>query len=528
MSTGTRHGTWWNRFSDSGIPLSEAMQGRFTRLFDDALPAKFDDGDLAKLAAAMTADPDIPPTSENEVDAEENPAVTAAYTYLGQFVDHDLTLDPTSHLRQQLSKDQLTALVDFRTPRFDLDSLYGRGPDDQPYLYQPDGIRLQLGAPMSGNPHDPAAVDLPRGPNGRALVGDPRNDENRIVAQLHSAMLRFHNAMADRLPDADFDTVRQQVRWHYQWVLVHDFLPTLINATTIGEVFPHIAKGTSITADPPQFRIPRLRRNGLFGNLQPAGLELMPVEFSVAAYRFGHSMIRPIYRLNESISRRQIFSTATDPAGDLGGMRPIPLDWAIDWQFFIDLDHGNTPAQNDANDPLTRKPQHAYKIDTSLVNPLGMLPALVAVNPSSLTLRNLLRGQTFELPSGQTVAQALGVKVIPDEELVIGKATKDDPKQPLVAISPAFANNAPLWTYVLSEAQVTSWAAQPNNPDKDTIPIRLGPVGGHLVAEVFAALLEGDQTSVLHADNFTPLPELAHQGTFGLAELLNAALRRTP
>jgi hypothetical protein len=258
----------------------------------------------------------------------------------------------------------------------------------------------------------------------------------------------------------------------------------------------------------------------------------MPVEFSVAAYRFGHSMIRPIYRLNETISRRQIFATSADPAGDLGGMRPIPQDWGIDWQFFIDLDHGAPPAEPaDGNDRIARKPQPSYKIDTSLVNPLALLPPVVASNPSSLPLRNLLRGVTFRLPSGQTVAELLGVKPLSDAELVIGKATKspDDVKRPLSTIIPAMAGSAPLWTYVLSEAQVTSWALDPTNPNMDAVPTRLGPVGGHLVAEVFAALLLGDRTSFLSADaDFTPLPEFTHDGQFGLAEMINVALGRQP
>jgi hypothetical protein len=172
------------------------MEGRFTRLFPDIDGAQFPDDDLHKLADKMTSPVDSPPTMETEVDAEENPAIESAYTYLGQFVDHDLTFDQTSHLREFLSPGQLKDLVDFRTPRFDLDNLYGRGPDDQPYMYADDGVHMLLGAHMSGNPHDTGTVQVPRGPNGRALIGDPRNDENRIVSQLHATMLRFHNKVA--------------------------------------------------------------------------------------------------------------------------------------------------------------------------------------------------------------------------------------------------------------------------------------------------------------------------------------------
>jgi hypothetical protein len=517
MANELRHGTWWDLIKN--VPLDSVMEGRFTRLFPTAPAAVFADADLATLAAAMVAEPDIPPTPESEVDPEENPGMDAAYTYLGQFIDHDVTLDLTSQLRERLTAEQLRRLVDFRTPRLDLDHVYGRGPGEQPYLYQSDGVHLLLGAPLSGNALDPNAADLPRGPSGRALIGDPRNDENRIVAQLHAIMLRFHNAIADAMPGAGFVDVRNAARWHYQWVVINDFLPTVIQASVVQEVFPHLASGGSIADHPPQFRIEKLRH----------GLELMPVEFSVAAYRFGHSAVRPIYRLNETVMRRQIFSTSSDPAGDLGGFRPMPSDFAIDWQFFIDLDHGAPPAPpSDANDPVVRRPQKAYKIDTSLVNPLGLLPPSVASNPSSLALRNLERGVTFGLPSGQTVAQLLGFTPLSDDQLVIGKATEEDPRQPLSSLVPAMAGSCPLWTYVLSEAQTTSWALDPGNPDKDTIPTRLGPVGGHIVAEVLAALLQGDRTSFLSMNpGFVPLAQFTHNGNFGLAELINAALGRS-
>ncbi len=518
MQTGLRHGTWWDQHRD--VPVNQLMEGRFTRLFPRAPAATFSPAALQALAAAMTAAPDIPPTPETRTDAEENPGIPAAYTYFGQFVDHDITFDPTSSLKQRLNGRGLKALVDFRTPRLDLDNLYGRGPNEQPYLYL-DDRKMLLGEKLSGNPHDLQAFDVPRGPNGRALIGDPRNDENRIVTQLQATMLRFHNALADLLPDADLPTLQQQVRWHYQWVLVHDFLPTVVSSEVIHAVFPQLGTGPFS----PVFSIP-----GLGDPHNP--LTLMPVEHSVAAYRFGHSMIRPIYRINESISRRQIFSTAADPAGDLGGMRPLPQDWALDWQYFIDLDHGTHPAPPvNANDPAHRKPQHSYKIDTSLVNPLGLLPPIIASDPPNLALRNLERGAAFGLPSGQTVAAALGLTPLADSQILIGKATADpaDPTQPITDIAPEFAGNAPLWTYVLAEAWFTSWNDPGAGSDKTKIPIRLGPVGGHLITETFAALLAGDPTSYAHAkEPFSPNASLCQNGTFGLAELINAALGRTP
>jgi hypothetical protein len=260
-----RHGTWWDRRKDDR--LDAVMGGRFTRLFPYLPSASFARHDLEQLAHEMTAPKDT--DADTEPDPEENPGIPAAYTYFGQFVDHDLTFDPISQLRETLTGAQLRALVDFRTPRFDLDNLYGRGPDDQPYMYKKDRVRLLLGERMSGDPFDPGAVQLPRGPSGRALIGDPRNDENRIVAQLHAIFLRFHNRVVHEMggnQHVSFREAREQVRWHYQWILVNDFLPRILEEQTYQSVFP----------DPygPVPGIPRLRENDL---------ELMPVEFSVGA-----------------------------------------------------------------------------------------------------------------------------------------------------------------------------------------------------------------------------------------------------
>jgi heme peroxidase len=511
------HGTWWDQHKTR--PPEEVINGRFTQLFPDLGPAHFDEADLRRLAGEMTAEQERRPAGETERDPEEDPEIPAAYTYLGQFADHDFTFDQTSHLREFLRPDQIAQLADFRTPRLDLDNLYGRGPGDQPYLYERDGIHMLLGDRMSGNPYDPCSRQVPRGPNDRALIGDPRNDENRIVAQLHAIFLRFHNQVAKHLGDkASFDEVRQQVRWHYQWMLVTDFLPTVINNETYTSVFPNPRE--------PVFRLPELQD----------GLQLMPVEFSAAAFRFGHAMVRPLYRLNTTVERRPIFSRDSrdgipaDDAADLGGFRSIPSDWAIDWQFFIDVEHGAKPAETaPLFDRIVRKPQMAYKIDTSLVSPLRHLPHRIAANPSILALRNLQRGATFGLPSGQAVATALDEKPIPDEKLVIGKATAGDPKKPLVQIAEGFAGKAPLWAYILSEAQVTSWERADPGIARDDIPIKLGPVGGRIVAEVFAALLRGDPTSYLRRKTrFRPIPKFTRDEKFGLAELINVALERAP
>ena len=493
------------------VPGSPQFEGRFGRLFRTLPPARFDEEDLKSLASAMIAEAEARPTSEDENDDEENtgtpddPGISAGVTYLGQFIDHDLTFDPASSLQKQ---DDPDALVDFRTPRFDLDCLYGRGPDDQPYLYEDDGVRMLLGRPLTGNPHDPNTRDVPRnspapGSPKRALIGDPRNDENVIVSQLHATFLRFHNRIADLLhgADADFHTVQRLVRWHYQWVVLHDFLPTIIGRPMLESILPHLARGTSILQDRPDLRFYHPRRE-----------PFMPVEFSVAAYRFGHSMVRPIYRLNTTLADRQVIFSLDPNVPNLTGFREFPAQWAIEWNLFFAL--GPAPRHG------KRRRQPAYKIDSSLVDPLGSLPAQVASQVSSLAERNLLRGLRMGLPSGQDVARRMGVPVIPDDRLRVGKATEEDAAANihLVDISPKFRNKAPLWYYILAEAQ----QAFVNNQT----PIRVGPVGGRIIGEVFVGLLLGDRHSFLNqAPLWQPIAEFTRDGEFGMAEQIAQAMQ---
>src|SRR5262249_49077740 len=178
----------------------------------------------------------------------------AGYTYLGQFIGHDITFDPASSLQHDNDPD---ALVDYRTPRFDLDCLYGRGPADQPYLFEEENRRFILGGPLdSGDDWDVPRVDSTE----RAIIADPRNDENVILVQLHAIFLRFHNQLA-RTSGADFATVQRLVRWHYQWIVLYDFLPQIIHEDTYHEVLPHVKKRSNVVADPPKLQFYKVREN---------------------------------------------------------------------------------------------------------------------------------------------------------------------------------------------------------------------------------------------------------------------------
>lgn len=498
---------------------SPLFEGRFGRMFRTLPAADFKTADLKALADKMTAAAEAQQTPEDQRDDEENSGISAGYTYLGQFIDHDLTFDPASSLQRQNDPDGLT---DFRTPRFDLDNIYGRGPDDQPYLYANDGVRMLLGRKLTGSAHDANTRDVPRNtpnpddprsspnPNkpARALLGDPRNDENVIVSQLQATMLRFHNRVADVLapkPGArplTFERVQREVRWHYQWVVLHDFLPTIIGKETLLDILPQL-KDDGVRGGVREFK-PNLR----FYSWKKD--PFIPVEFSVAAYRFGHSMVRPIYRLNTALPGRQ-FIFAPDIRGSLVGFRAFPDNWAVDWNLFFRIDP-QPPALG------INRLQRAYKIDTSLVNPLGNLPGSVAKDPHSLPLRNLERGQSMSLPSGQSVARAMGLLVIPDDKLRVGKATAaDTSNNPLLtSVAADFADNAPLWHYILAEAQ--------QEFVNDDTPIRLGPVGGRIVGEVFAGLLFGDSHSYLQQHpGWRPIDSFTRNSQFGMAELIMQA-----
>ncbi len=525
-STG-RHGDSRTR-GLSLAALSADPPGRFGRLFHKLTLKRGTFGstteevkrNLKKLGDAMSATFDPPKDGKDE----EESGIPALYTYFGQFVDHDITFDPTSSLQKQKDPDGLT---DFRTPALDLDNIYGRGPNDQPYLYTqgPSPSRANqflLGAPIYGG--NAGAKDVPRNnaDPARALIGDPRNDENAIVSQLQGLFLRFHNRTATENPHLEFEEVQQLVRFHYQYVVLHDFLPRIIHSKVLAGLKSH----GRYVRDKLRFFHPRDDK------------PYMPVEFSVAAYRLGHSMIRPGYRLNDA-NLRPIFPVTGFPEG-LTGFQAVKPTFGIDWGRFIDIDtrpYDGTPEDNQ------RRLQFAYRIDTSLVNPLSMLPpSVVSDAPASLAERNLLRGWALEVPTGQQVAREMEIKPLADDEILIGKAV-DKPAAnekpiPIRQVSRVFADHCPLWTYILAEAMhyeenvkipveenvtrrnVTKKKEGKAKPIIIDTP-RLGPVGGRIVAEVLLGLMFADQSSLLwHDPNWRPTVD----GEYALKDFVAYAL----
>jgi len=432
----------------------DTQTGDFGRLFPALAAYQPDDALLVALALAMR-DPNAP--------ANDNPdGVPSGFTYLGQFLDHDLTLDATP-LREATSDAGM--LVNGRTARLDLDSMYGGGQIGSPQLYT--DAKFTIATP-NGFP------DLQRSETGKAVLVEGRNDENVVIAQIHVAFQRFHNALIDQ--GMSFSEAQRTVRWHWQWIVVHEFLPHIVGQEMVDALLTHNGAGK------PRFR----------GKLYQPGNKhrpMMPLEFAVAAYRFGHSMVRLAYVLpTGSVTKTQVFNAA---GNDLRGGRMIPPALQIDFNNFFDLPGQDVPPGRNIS----------RKIDALLSGGLFLLPVGIAIPPDppaviSLAERNLLRAKRLGLPSYQAVAEQMDLVPLTNAQL--------DPDGTLGLADPGWDNQVPLWFGILKESELV------------TNGRLLGPTGGRIVAEVILGLIDADHDSYFHAPQpWTPAGE-----TFGIAEVL--------
>ena len=420
--------------------------------------------------------------------------VPAGFTYVGQFVDHDITFDISSTLDAPTDANTVNNM---RTPALELDSLYGRGPALDPFLYAfpatgpATAIKFQMGTNRNVGPGGPGGAggfggmqvqtdfDVPRIHNpldpasssNTAVIGDPRNDENLIVVQFHQAMLRLHNQIVDLLVLAGFTgdlfvEAKRIVTHHYQWAVVNDFLKRLCGAPAVANAFSTVS----------------IPINGPFR---------MPVEFAVAAYRFGHSMIRDRYWVNfnfPAATMGQVFAFSRNPN------LPILSNWVVDFNAFFDT---GVPV------PVNNK---ARRIDSVLANELEHLPGLTGLM-AVLAARNLRRGLALGLPSGQGMANFFGVPALTAVQLKDGLPAAE--KALLDLDSGLLSKKTPLWYYVLREAAVLGGGNQ------------LGPVGARIVCETFARIIKRDPGSFLNVSGgFTPFLPSATPGDFTFADLM--------
>ncbi len=460
---------------------------------------------------------------------EANPRIPAAYTYLGQFIDHDLTLNRANPESRPTTKHHSG---NGRTPRLDLDSLYGFGPAGSPHLYESgEGAagRFRIGRAQGqygdalANMHEP---DLPRvgssygilemrenrhvlvmdgsanpdqitvdrgsvmwfqgqmvtpiyGPNyvktrdgwgqanernlrwigSTALIADHRNDENLIISQLHLAFLKFHNHVLVNEARGKFHEAQRLVRWHYQHMILEDFLPRILGEPNLGLI-----------------EFLKTRENAHY---RWDKRSYLPTEFSVGAYRFGHAMVRQDYFISQLVPRTdgtalRIPLFAEEPRSDrsdLDGGRSLPSKWTIQWELFLG-DSGRA--------------QPSRKLGPTLAPAVATRMAKFGCGELPLPEVTLMRGINWKLPSGQRIAEEFEI----------------DPLD----------GNDPLWIYVLREAGLDGLGDGQH----------LGPVGARLVAEVMVGALRDDEESYLNVEpDWTPI--YGRDGTFGLEDLLRVA-----
>jgi hypothetical protein len=421
--------------------------------------------------------------------------IPAGFTYIGQFIDHDLTFDKTTvMLGQNVSPAQM---LQARSPALDLDSLYGAGPaDPESAKFYTDDRHLKMGKTVAAEGF-PAknGFDLPRGLGSsvkqkrKAVIPDPRNDENLAVAQTHLAMIRFHNRIVDTLPNSvppsqRFAKARELAVKHYQWMIKTDYLPRICAQGVVNDVF---SNGRKV-----------FEKNAL-----PTDVPTMPIEFSVAGFRLGHSMIRAAYNWNKAFDFNAgilewlfIFSAT---GGDLGGLPRLAANWTADFRRLYDFGDANKPNLTVAANRFNR----AMRINTALVDPLKTLPPeTFGGNPNmqfddkrrNLAFRNLMRGRMVKLATGQQMATFMKGKGVNLTKLTKKQIREGKNGADLSLLTQsqreAFLKDTPLWFYVLREAEL-------NNG-------KMKGVGARIVAETFHRAMEGSEHSIVRDTSFKP------------------------
>jgi len=461
---------------------------RFSRMGPKGSGKQIPEGTRRALAEAMA------------VGGGGSSGIPAGFTYLGQFLDHDLTFDKTNVMLGEHVAP--AALLQARSPSLDLDSLYGAGPTDpaSEQFYEADGLHLKMGKTASGEGlGSKEGFDLPRGAGSnaaqkrKAIIPELRNDENLAVAQTHLAMMRFHNRAVDTLGPGPagtrFERARRRVTKHYQWMVRTDFLPRICEASVLNDVFTNGRKAFEVGA-------------------APTDVPTMPIEFSVAAYRLGHSMVRASYNWNkifdDGFGSLDLLFSFSATSGNLGGFPRLISSWIADFRRLYDF-----PAGGHATLGVpAAKFNEAMRIDTRMVNPLQFLPGLSG-DEANLAFRNLTRANMVKLATGQQMVTFLRSKGVSLTKLTRAQLHHGDGGADLSGLSSAqrdrILTDTPLWFYILREAELNGG--------------KLTGVGARIVAETFHRAMEGSEHSIVRDTAFKPSLG-PNQTTFRMTDLL--------
>ncbi len=453
---------------------AEAPPFRFSRMGPKGTDHQLSEANREKIGNAMT------------VGGGGASQIPAGFTYLGQFTDHDLTFDKTNvMLGEHVSP---TELLQARSPSLDLDSLYGAGPTDpgSTQFYEADALHLKMGKTVAAEGITAKdGFDLPRGAGTtaaakrKAIIPDPRNDENLAVAQTHLAFIRFHNRVVDTLPAAvpaasRFATAREIVTKHYQWMIRTDFLPRICAQGVVNNVFNNGRKAFEV-------------------GVPPTDVPTMPIEFSVAAYRLGHSMIRRAYNWNrifdDGSGTLDLLFTFSGGSGNFFGDPRLPSSWIADFRRLYDFKE----AGRDNLAVPEAKFNRAMRIDTRLSNPLKTLPGFPA-DEDNLAFRNLTRARMVRLATGQQMATFLQNKGVTLTKLTKAQIRAGNNGAELDGLTQpqreALLRDTPLWFYILREAELGAG--------------KLRGVGARIVAETFHRAMEGSQVSIVRDPTWRP------------------------
>lgn len=480
----TPSGTEWLCGTGYTHTPQELTGGRFGRMFPTLSSTVFHPHFLHAIGAN-----DGPMDGGQNANPLSN-SIPAGFTFVGQFIDHDITFDTTSSLDRANDPRQIS---NGRTPALELDSVYGMGQERSPFLYQPRTAKLLLGGNLVGEQGKevPDGTDLPRNSAKTALIGDPRNDENFFIGHLQLAFLKFHNAVVEALapdhPDRHdlFAAAQREVRYHYQWMILHEYLPLIVGQSLVDDILRNGLR----------YYIPQTLGGHKPGSPRP----FIPVEFSVAAFRFGHSQMNRDLLDANGVKRQVLpdFDNLHLPTFNHGfGKLNADPDVQIAWDQLFKV--------------ATNDPETAARIDTKLAPSLLKLPpSIVAADHNneraSLATRNLLRGNSFALPAGETLADYMGAQVLTAEEIDLMQQFED-----FNMPTETGKTQTPLWYYILREAEVKTGGET------------LGPVGGRIVGEVLMGLLLYDPMSYLNADpNW--VPSYGQDGQFTMADLITMA-----
>lgn len=422
--------------------------------------------------------------------AVERERIPAGYTYLGQFVNHDIALDSaTVDKIPPWNPIPVSSIFNRRTPFLNLETIYGfespSNPNEPPraeLLEENSHTLLKLGTTVADVITKTFPNDLPRKSGSpMAVIVEPRNDENLAVAQTQVAFMKFHNAVVKNLgrddTKATFEFAREIVIRHYQWIILKDFLPRIIKNSVLNDV---LAEGN-------KFYFPKPDK------------PYMPLEFSVAAFRAGHSMIRSVYNWNRVFNEDSniLRATLTELRNFTGkhgmkGKNNLPSDWIINWNWFYNINFSSFLNKQKFN--------FASNIDT------GLAALLASPKPFNrefaLAAQDLYRARALGLPSGQAVTKAItgsNEKILKPAQ--IANLLPESLKY-------RFSRETPLWFYLLAEAEIEEGGQT------------LGEVGSRIVAETFIGLLKLGKPSILN-ENFQPDPVYCGDDKkFGMPQML--------